>query len=138
MGKDIETKKTRYVHMLNSTLAATTRTLCCLIENNQTPDGVNIPPALVPYMHGIDFLPWKGKGSNINPAATAAVAAAPAAPAANDEVRFSATFLFCSTPPPSRRTSRRTEAPCRSLALCAPPRRGTTPYARAPNHVPSS
>ena len=29
-----------YVHMLNGTLSATERTLCCVIENYQTPDGV--------------------------------------------------------------------------------------------------
>lgn len=30
----------RYVHMLNCTLTATERTLCCLLENYQTEDGV--------------------------------------------------------------------------------------------------
>ena len=29
-----------FVHMLNGTLSATARTLCCLLENHQTPDGV--------------------------------------------------------------------------------------------------
>jgi len=36
-----ETKK--YVHMLNSTLCATTRTICAILENNQTPTGVRVP-----------------------------------------------------------------------------------------------
>ncbi len=29
-----------YVHMLNGTLSATERTLCCVLENYQTPGGV--------------------------------------------------------------------------------------------------
>ena len=35
----LEARK-EYVHMLNCTLAATERTLCCVLENHQTPDGV--------------------------------------------------------------------------------------------------
>lgn len=31
-----------YVHMLNGTLCATERALCCLVENYQTPE-VNLP-----------------------------------------------------------------------------------------------
>ena len=133
MGKDIETKKTQYVHMLNSTLAATTRTLCCLIENNQTPDGVNIPPALVPYMHGIDFQPWKGKGSNINPAASAAVAAAPAAPAVNEEVRSGPLPLSRYTPPSPAVCVR----VCRHLSARSPRARAPTPAA-SPHARPTS
>ena len=34
-----ETRK-EYVHMLNGTLTATERTLCCVLENYQTPDGI--------------------------------------------------------------------------------------------------
>lgn len=33
----------QFVHMLNSTLTATERTLCCVLENYQTPDGVRVP-----------------------------------------------------------------------------------------------
>jgi seryl-tRNA synthetase len=47
-----------YVHCLNSTLCATERTLCCLIENYQTPEGVRVPEVLQPYMGGRDFLPY--------------------------------------------------------------------------------
>ncbi|KAI0733283.1 serine-tRNA ligase [Fomitopsis betulina] len=47
-----------YVHMLNGTLCATERALCCLVENHQTPDGVVVPEVLRPYMQGRDFLPW--------------------------------------------------------------------------------
>lgn len=32
--------KKEYVHMLNCTLSATERTLCCVLENNQTREGV--------------------------------------------------------------------------------------------------
>lgn len=40
-----ETKK-RYVHMLNSTLIATERAMCCVIENYQTKSGIKVPPVL--------------------------------------------------------------------------------------------
>ena len=55
--KNNEEKK--YVHMLNSTLCALTRTLCCILENYQTPEGIKIPEKLLPYMDGITFLPFK-------------------------------------------------------------------------------
>ncbi|KAI6145041.1 serine-tRNA ligase [Pisolithus tinctorius] len=48
-----------YVHMLNGTMCATERALCCLVENYQTPEGLVIPDVLRPYMQGRDFLPWK-------------------------------------------------------------------------------
>lgn len=47
----------RYVHMLNSTLCATTRVICCILENFQTDDGVNVPEVLRPFV-GKDFLPF--------------------------------------------------------------------------------
>lgn len=50
-----------YVHMLNSTLTATERTLCCVLENHQTPDGVVVPEVLRPYMMGIEFIPFVKK-----------------------------------------------------------------------------
>lgn len=52
-------EKKAHVHMLNSTLTATERTICCILENYQTPDGVRVPPALQPYMMGIDFIPFR-------------------------------------------------------------------------------
>eukprot|EP00904_Undaria_pinnatifida_P011963 jgi/Undpi1/7898/HiC_scaffold_24.g10370.m1 len=48
----------KYVHMLNSTLCATTRTMSCILENYQTPTGVTVPEVLVPYMGGITFLDY--------------------------------------------------------------------------------
>jgi len=69
-------EKASFVHMLNGTLCATERALCCIVENYQTaevcithPDksqsdrdrdiqGLRIPKALQPYMQGRDFLPY--------------------------------------------------------------------------------
>eukprot|EP00928_Gymnodinium_smaydae_P038874 TRINITY_DN266_c0_g2_i1.p1 TRINITY_DN266_c0_g2~~TRINITY_DN266_c0_g2_i1.p1 ORF type:complete len:478 (+),score=170.00 TRINITY_DN266_c0_g2_i1:201-1634(+) len=47
-----------FCHMLNSTLCATERGLCCLVENYQEADGVRVPRALVPFMLGKEFLPF--------------------------------------------------------------------------------
>ena len=44
------TGQVEYVHMLNGTLSAITRTLCVLLEIHQTKDGILIPDALKPYM----------------------------------------------------------------------------------------
>ncbi|PWA71271.1 Seryl-tRNA synthetase [Artemisia annua] len=51
-------KTTQYCHLLNSTLTATERTLCCILENYQTKEGVNIPEVLQPYMGSKTFLPF--------------------------------------------------------------------------------
>mmetsp|Transcript_17235 Transcript_17235/g.26674 ORF Transcript_17235/g.26674 Transcript_17235/m.26674 type:complete len:492 (+) Transcript_17235:68-1543(+) len=70
-------KRASYVHFLNSTLCATGRGICCLLENYQTEDGVKVPEVLQPYMGGIDFMPFvrgpmeltkgeKNKGKNKN------------------------------------------------------------------------
>ena len=64
--------KKAYVHMLNSTLTATERTLCCVLENYQTPEGLRVPDVLVPYMQGITFVPFvrtlvKGKLVDVVP-----------------------------------------------------------------------
>ena len=48
-GKNDKGEK-EYVHMLNATLCATERTLCCILENYQTPEGIVIPKVLRPYM----------------------------------------------------------------------------------------
>lgn len=42
--KNVEEKM--YVHMLNGTMCATERTMCCILENYQTPEGVNVPEVL--------------------------------------------------------------------------------------------
>ncbi len=41
--------KTQLVHSLNGSSLALPRIVACLLENHQTPDGINIPDALVPY-----------------------------------------------------------------------------------------
>jgi len=51
----------KFVHMLNSTLTATTRTICAIVENHQTETGINIPEALRPYLGGLDFVPFVEK-----------------------------------------------------------------------------
>lgn len=46
-------KEKEYVHTLNSTVIATSRTLRAILENYQQKDGtVKVPAALVPYMNG--------------------------------------------------------------------------------------
>jgi seryl-tRNA synthetase len=51
-------KEDPFCHMLNSTLCATERALCCLVENYQEADGVRVPKALQPFMLGTEFLPF--------------------------------------------------------------------------------
>ncbi|CAK7904424.1 serine--tRNA ligase, cytoplasmic [[Candida] anglica] len=48
-----------YVHCLNSTLSATQRALCCILENYQTEDGLVIPEVLRKYIPGEpEFIPF--------------------------------------------------------------------------------
>ncbi|KAI0202013.1 seryl-tRNA synthetase [Astrocystis sublimbata] len=57
-GAPDSAKKT-YTHALNATLCATERTLCCILENYQTPDGIIVPEVLRKYIPGQrDFLPF--------------------------------------------------------------------------------
>jgi hypothetical protein len=58
---DHENKSTvhqTHVHMLNSTLTATGRGICCILETYQTSDGVHVPEVLVPHMGGTTFIPF--------------------------------------------------------------------------------
>jgi len=48
--------KVDYCHMLNATMCASTRVICCILENNQTEEGIVVPELLRPYMGGVDFL----------------------------------------------------------------------------------
>ena len=52
------TARASYCHMLNATLCATGRGICCLLETHQTPEGVVVPEPLRPFMGGKDFLPF--------------------------------------------------------------------------------
>lgn len=51
-------EKKEFVHMLNATLCATERTMCCILENYQTEKGVVIPEVLQQYMMGMEFIPF--------------------------------------------------------------------------------
>jgi len=53
-----DSSEKHHVHLLNSTLCATSRTLCCIFENYQTPTGIIIPPVLRPYLNNRSFLPF--------------------------------------------------------------------------------
>ena len=53
-----------YVHMLNGTMCATTRTMCCILENYQTEEGVEIPEVLRPFMGGLSFMPYDQKAKD--------------------------------------------------------------------------
>ncbi|CAD7927159.1 unnamed protein product [Amoebophrya sp. A25] len=58
-----EGKDKVFVHLVNATLCATQRTICCLLENYQTRVGVVLPPVLRPFYFGgasppVTFLPF--------------------------------------------------------------------------------
>ncbi|CAL3965919.1 hypothetical protein PZA11_002734 [Diplocarpon coronariae] len=59
-GAKLQTEiRKKYVHALNSTLCATERALCCLLENFQTEEGFNVPEPLRKYLPGTpEFLPF--------------------------------------------------------------------------------
>lgn len=50
-----ENKKMQLVHTLNGSALALPRIVAALLENNQTPEGIKIPKALVPYT-GFDII----------------------------------------------------------------------------------
>jgi len=43
--------------MLNGTLCATERTLCCILENYQEEKGIRVPEVLQPFV-GTDFIEY--------------------------------------------------------------------------------
>ena len=51
--------------MLNATLCATERTMCCIVENYQTEEGVRVPKVLQPFMGGIEFIPYNKRAVDI-------------------------------------------------------------------------
>jgi len=53
-----KTNKQEYVHMLNCTLMANTRVMCCLMEQYQTDYGMDIPLVLQKYI-GVDKIMFK-------------------------------------------------------------------------------
>lgn len=48
-------------HLLNSTLCATGRAMCAIVENYQTPEGIRIPEVLQPYLGNKEFVPYNEK-----------------------------------------------------------------------------
>ncbi|KAF1839046.1 seryl-tRNA synthetase [Decorospora gaudefroyi] len=57
--KKLNATRKEYVHALNGTLCATERTLCCILENYQTPEGFTVPKVLRKYIPGQpEFLPF--------------------------------------------------------------------------------
>ncbi len=55
-----EQGKVNFCHMLNGTATAVSRMLIAVMENYQNSDGtINIPEALLPYMHGITTIPLR-------------------------------------------------------------------------------
>lgn len=57
--KKMGDREKKYVHCLNSTLAATQRALCCVLENYQTEEGLVVPEVLRKYIPGEpEFLPF--------------------------------------------------------------------------------
>jgi seryl-tRNA synthetase len=48
-------KQTRLAHTLNGSALALPRIVAAILENNQTPDGIKIPPVLIPYT-GFDII----------------------------------------------------------------------------------
>ncbi|KAJ1446712.1 hypothetical protein M885DRAFT_545458 [Pelagophyceae sp. CCMP2097] len=81
----------KYVHMLNSTLAACGRTICCLLENYQTDDGVNVPEVLRPFMGGMAFMPFVREMDG-----SPYVSAAPAAPVSPEEAAAASAIAVAS------------------------------------------
>ena len=67
LGPKQEDQSKNFVHMLNSTLCATTRTICCILENYQTSEGVKVPEVLVPFCGGKTFFPFvRARPRNLN------------------------------------------------------------------------
>lgn len=47
-----------FAHLLNGTLCATERTICCLLENYQTSEGIVVPKVLRPYLKNQELIPY--------------------------------------------------------------------------------
>jgi len=72
---DSRTGEKAYVHMLNATLTATERTICCILENYQTEEGVLVPEVLQPFMGGLKIMKFVNP-CPVNTTATRQAAAA--------------------------------------------------------------
>ncbi|CAA9986551.1 serine--tRNA ligase, putative [Plasmodium knowlesi strain H] len=56
--KNFHTESRNNVHLLNGTMVAAQRFLCCLLENYQNGEGIVVPEKLRPYMNNVDFIPF--------------------------------------------------------------------------------
>ena len=56
------TGQVEFVHMLNGTMCATSRTVCALLEIYQTAEGIRVPEVLKPFMPAKyqEIIPFKG------------------------------------------------------------------------------
>jgi seryl-tRNA synthetase len=57
-GVKNDNNRGNFVYMLNSTLCATTRVICCILENYQNDRGIIVPDVLRNYL-GISFIPFE-------------------------------------------------------------------------------
>lgn len=55
---NFNTENKYHVHLLNGTMVAAQRFLCCLLENYQNGEGIVVPEKLRPYMNNMDFIPF--------------------------------------------------------------------------------
>lgn len=72
-------KEKRFVHMLNATLCATERTMCCIAENYQTDKGIVVPEVLRPFMLGKEIIEFVKPALVVESAKSKKTAAKPAA-----------------------------------------------------------
>ncbi|CRG98625.1 serine--tRNA ligase, putative [Plasmodium relictum] len=56
--QDFQTESKNYVHLLNGTMVAAQRFLCCLLENYQNGEGIVVPEKLRPFMNNMEFIPF--------------------------------------------------------------------------------
>ena len=80
--------------MLNSTLTATERTLCCILENYQKEGGLEVPKVLRAYMGGIEFLPFKQPMDGKQAAADKLRSGSKVASTSGSKVLFASAFTF--------------------------------------------
>eukprot|EP00616_Rhizochromulina_sp_CCMP1243_P005914 CAMPEP_0118966216 /NCGR_PEP_ID=MMETSP1173-20130426/3705_1 /TAXON_ID=1034831 /ORGANISM="Rhizochromulina marina cf, Strain CCMP1243" /LENGTH=887 /DNA_ID=CAMNT_0006914961 /DNA_START=30 /DNA_END=2693 /DNA_ORIENTATION=+ len=111
-----------FVHMLNSTLCATGRGICAVLENHQTPEGVVVPEPLRPFMGGIDFLPFV-RGPKELSKAERLIMEKQAKARADDGAK--------SKPPPKQGAAKAASAPAAAAPPAAPATEGLSPEAAA-------
>ncbi|CAG9483422.1 unnamed protein product [Plasmodium vivax] len=56
--QNFQTESRNTVHLLNGTMVAAQRFLCCLLENYQNGEGIVVPEKLRPYMNNVEFIPF--------------------------------------------------------------------------------